>query len=601
MRIINLLTILLLATSLMFAQQPKNNSINELKIQPQPKSVVDLNRSVIIDKSILTIVALANEEKKAADYFNFLIGRYFSSLSVKMGNNKSTGWKIRFEKIPLEHKHPNDQYYLIKCNNNKKEILISSPGQLGLLFGAVTLKEFIKNENGIFQIHLYNVEDWPDYSRREISANFKGADVEELLNYALLNKMETLAIASRTFPWHRADNEYMDILTKIKSWKDKFGGPRIMIMQNIYDRKQIEISNSNDVDSLKNVVLVGLKHGVDKIMILADDTPPFKYGEGYILTSENDKKQFKHMADAHCYLMNDLKNWLSKNSFNPELYYVPPFYTYEDMNYGDLELYKNTPWEKDAYEPLIQDLKFAGQNMPEDLFIIWCGPNVRSRKITIDDLNDWTFNLAGRTPYLWDNTIYSHHPFTSTPLFSAYDNDLPTDFYNRTDGNGMFVNGDANAEDSKAAMITVADYLWNSKNYNPQRSISMAMERLYGYEPAKLLMQFKETELELRKKIGERKLWFEADTLWSIIRKIRYIHDKNPFYYHLNYTRMKALRLQLKNSVPTVTSKEDFILICNALDRKRNEILDKVKSVNNEIYNRVRTIMLPLPDFNKIQ
>lgn len=74
------------------------------------------------------------------------------------------------------------------------------------------------------------------------------------------------------------------------------------------------------------------------------------------------------MADAHCFLMNDLKVWLQQNSYNSELYYVPPFYTYEDMHYGDIELFKNTQWETDAYPPLYSDLNYIGTNMPEEVF-----------------------------------------------------------------------------------------------------------------------------------------------------------------------------------------------------------------------------------------
>jgi hypothetical protein len=292
---------------------------------------------------------------------------------------------------------------------------------------------------------------------------------------------------------------------------------------------------------------------------------------------------------------------MKDNSYNSEIYYVPAFYTYEDMHYGDMELYNNTPWENDAYKPLQQDLNYLGTNLPEDVYVIWCGPNVRSRKITLEDLKNWTAELKGRVPFLWDNTIYSHHPFTSTPLFSAYENNFPIDFSNNTAGNGMFVNGDTNAEDSKAAMITVNDYLWNPSSYNPIQSINNALERNYGKKLVEPLLEFKTVELGLRKTIGERKLWFEADTLWQVIRKIRFITDKNPFSYHLNYTRMKGLRLQLKNSVPEPKEKENFINECKALDQKRKNILEKIKLIDAKNYEKIKSIMIPLPDFQKIQ
>jgi hypothetical protein len=239
--------------------------------------------------------------------------------------------------------------------------------------------------------------------------------------------------------------------------------------------------------------------------------------------------------------------------------------------------------------------------MPNDVFILWTGPVVRSRTITVEDINDWTYNLKGITPFLWDNTIYSHNPFVSTPLFSAWKNDFPADFDKRTGGNGMFINGAANSEDSKATVITTNDYMWNSQNYLPEESLNKAMKRLYGKENSELLFQLKEAELELRKTIGERELWFESDTLWTIIRKIRFIHTKNPFYYHYNYTRMKALRLQLKGSVPEPIEKKDFIARCLDIDKKRSEILTKLELELPDVTSKLKKLLLELPDFSKVQ
>ena len=572
---IKFLIIISFFTVNLLGQQVIESPGNYLLLQPEPKSFTSLKKTILLSdpKSFLFINAEKEEERKAANYFNYLLKNQFGNI-FNSEINSTLKWQILIELKEKDDSFVNDQHYRIKCDPVKNQIIISSSGQLGLLYGVVTFLNFIQYENRIIKINLFDVDDWPSFSRRGVSAVFKIDQVEELLNYALINRIETVAIASRIYSWYKIDDEYKALIEKIKEWKDRYGGPRIMQSHNIFEKKKIEISNPADIENLLNVIELGIKHGIEKIQILSDDTPPFKFGEGYILTSENDKKKFQHFAEANTYLMTELNNWLNKNSYRSELYYCPGFYTYEDMHYGDMSLFKNTPWEKDAYGPLAQELNYIGMNMPPAVFIIWTGPFVRSRKITIDDLNDCTNNLKGRTPYLWDNTIYSHFAFTTTPFFTAYNNELPKDFYLRTTGNGMYINGDANSEDSKAAMITAMDYLWNPDKYDPSKSIQVAMNRLYSNKAAPLLLELKNVELEFRKKIGERKLWFEADTLWTIIRKIRYIHDKNPFPYHLNYTRLKALRLQLKNSVPEPLPKEEFIKECLTLDQKRKDILE---------------------------
>jgi hypothetical protein len=603
MKTFKMVLIFLFLITNLFAQKIIDNNANSLLVQPNPKKVISLNKTLILEEAnaFIPIITEKSEEKKTSNYLIHLLKNQFNDLNVYESNPQAGKWKIKIELKKLNQHYVNDQQYTIKCDVVGNEIVIASPSQLGLLYGVVTFFNYIQNENGQLKINLFDVEDYPEYKRRIFSTVLKSETVEELLNYALLNKMETVAIASRTFSWFQIDDEYKVILEKIKAWRDKYGGPEIMQSHNIYDKRQIVISNAADLANLKKVIEVGLQHGADKLMILADDTPPFKYGEGYVLTNDNDKKQFKDMAEAHNYLITDLKSWMNDNSYNSEIYYVPAFYTYEDMHYGDMELFNNTPWEDDAYKPLQHDLNYLGANLPEDVYVIWCGPNVRSRKITLDDLKYWTDELKGRVPFLWDNTIYSHHPFTSTPLFTAYENIFPIDFSNHTAGNGMFVNGDTNAEDSRAAMITVNDYLWNPSSYNPIQSINSALERNYGKKLVEPLLEFKTVELGLRKTIGERKLWFEADTLWQVIRKIRFITDKNPFSYHLNYTRMKGLRLQLKNSVPEPKEKENFINDCKALDQKRKNILEKIKLIDAKNYEKIKSIMIPLPDFQKIQ
>lgn len=595
-----LITCLLLIPHYSFSQI-KSADGYKLNVLPEPKEIFSLNESVLIlPDEIISLKRNEGElEKKAFNYLNHLL---FEKFGRKIVENSGTafGFSLVFKNVFDEYQNFNDQFYSISCEVGKNEIIIEYKSQLGLLFGVVTLSEFFSKDPEGIRLNLFNIKDYPDFSRRIISANPKPDEVFELMNFALKNKIESIAIASRQYPWYKISEEYKNLFLNIKKWKDKFGGPGIMQMHNIYEEKKIEISNPEDIAALKNVIKIGIDNGADKIMILADDTPPFEYSSGYILTSENDKKKFKHMADAHCYLMNNIKNWLSNDNYEFELYYVPPFYTYEDMHYGEMELYKNTPWEKDAFEPFYRDLNYIGLNMPEDVFVIWCGPYVRSRTITTNDVDDWTYNLKGVVPFLWDNTIYSHNPFISTPLFSAWDNDFPADFAELTAGNGMFINGDANMEDSKVSAITVNDYMWNSKNYSPGIAFNKAMSKLYGDEK-NLLVRLKETELNLRKEISGRELWFESDSLWKIIRKIRYIHDKNPFDYHLNYTRMKGLRLQLKNSVDKPAEKKEFINRCYDLFNERKQILKELENRLPEITEKLKKIIIDLPDFETIK
>lgn len=568
-------------------------------LQPAPKKMQRFNESVTLSFNQQIYVLSENDsERRAANYLFHVLPKKFKQV---IPVEETESWKVRFMQLQLTSGMNNEQYYSIFFDKASKTVQLSSPSQLGLLYAAVTLANLSYEGNDELKVDIVEIEDYPTNKRREFVANPSADDIPSLFDFALKNKFETVVLASRQHPWYGITDKYLALLGEIKKWKDKFGGPRVMQSHNIYEGPDIVISNEEDVNNLKEVIEVSYKHGVEKLMILSDDTPPFKFGEGYILTDENDKKTFPHFEAANTYLMNELVRWFNEEEYNIETYYVPAFYTYEDMHHGDVELFIGTPWEEGAFEPFFRDLQYLGANLNEEVFIIWTGPYVRTRKLTADDIVDWTENLNGRVPFLWDNTIYSHHPFTSTPLLTAWYNEFPTDFAEITAGNGMFVNGDVNSESALVAAITTNDYLWNPQTYHPQRSLENAVAREYGKGLVNLILQFKNTELNLRKTIGERKLWFEADTLWRQIREVRFVTDKNPFYYHLNYTRMKALRLQLKASVPEPKSKEDFIKECKAIDNKRHAVLTLIRDKDIEVYNRLKEVVEPLPDFERIQ
>lgn len=584
------------------AQTIVDSESRSLSIQPKPKHILSLNKSMLFDKNqnSITICCVTSEDKKAARYFKRLFETKFPKvLEISIVNSLEAilkGLKIILNITRQDTSYINNQYYCIDYSEANQAVNISSPSLLGLLYGVVTCSEFFKLTDNGLEMQLYNVRDWPSYSRRIFPATPQPEDIESLFDFALQNKIETIALASRSYPWFEKSQEYKDVLLQIKNWKDTYGGPYVMQRHNIYVGKNIEISDNRDIESLKEVIEIAVLHGSERLMICADDTPPFEFGRGYVLTSEKDKQRFAHMAEAHCYLMKEIKQWLQQNNYNCELYYVPAFYTYEDAKYGDMFLYNNTPWQKDVFEPLYRDLHYLGQNMPEDVFIIWTGPNVRSRIISKADLQDWTDNLRNLVPFLWDNTLYSHHAFASTALFTAYNNNLPEDFNNLTAGNGMLINGNINSEGMKVAAITANDYLWYPEHYQAEQSLSVAMDKYYGEKLAALLMEFKETELNLRKKVGERSLWFQADTLWQAIIKTKEITGKNPFYYHLNYSRLKALRMQLKNSVPKATSRQVFQSECLVLTNKREKILDQIKQSTPELYNFLSSISIKISE-----
>jgi len=593
-----IVSMLMICIKLIVAQDIVKREPAALQIIPRPQKIIPVGRSVLFDEDgILTVTAEGQPTiKKAIHYLQKRLDDKLQGkikLSVIENSNPGPGnFHLKLVMAPQEQLPDNSQYYQIRFDARIQQLEISAASQLALLYGIVTFSEFLHREDHRIILDLVDVEDWPFYQRRIFPAVPIPGKINELMDFALRNKIETIALPSRQYSWKNVSPVLAGIFKAIKAWREMYGGPHIMQSYNLYEKEAIVISDRDDIDHLKTTIETGILNGADRLMILADDTPPFQFGEGYVLTDERDKAVFAHMAAAHCHLLTEIRDWLDINKYKCEIYYVPAFYTFEDAKYGDMFLYQNTPWQADAFAPLYRDLAYIGEHMPSDVFIIWTGPYVRSRAISDDDLRQWTALLSGRVPFLWDNTIYSHHPFTSTALFTAFQNKFPQNFQQKTAGNGLFVNSDAFSEDMKTAVLTSNDYLWQPVTYEPEHSLHLALKWQFGEDLVEALLAWKEVELALRKKIGERALWYQADTLWKAIIDTKTITAKNPFYYHLNYSRLKALRMQLKHSAPQPAAEKDFIESCKILTDRRNNLLREINAVRPQLAEYLRKIMV---------
>lgn len=548
------------------------------------------------------LIASSDEEINAAKTFNRQLAKFnYGQLPIK---EKQLLTKDNFQLIiyfSLESSSLSEygnQAYSIQWNKTvKNSINVKGNSKQGLIYGSTSLSQLVIRNNSKVVLREAEILDYPKYSRRLFNSNPFPNHISNDLDWMVRYKIETISLHNKDYSWNTIDADLKKNLNEYSNWSKDFGGVNSLLMLNLYKGEPIEISNNNHILKLKEVIEEAYKSGVTRVMILADDTPPFEYGKGYILPSENDRKKFSTMAEAHSFLMNEIVRYTKSKNYSLEYFYCPAFYTYEEMHYGDMKLFLNTPWESDAYDPLKRDLRIISEKMPDEVLIMWTGPFVCSRKITDDDLADWTKNISGRKPFLFDNSIFADLEFTARTMFNAYGNDFPEQFELKTGGNGIFINGDGTGETSRAATMTANAYMWEGDRYKPENSLIEAIQKLYGNNSVNLMFRYKETELALVKEIKQRELWFEADQLWKSIRDTRFITEKNPFHYHLNYGRFKALRMQLKYSVPEPESFELFSQKCIELDKKRRELL---KEIENRSFLRLsyalQSEMIALPE-----
>lgn len=117
-----------------------------------------------------------------------------------------------------------------------------------------------------------------------------------------------------------------------------------------------------------------------------------------------------------------------------------------------------------------------GQNISPMVSVFWTGRDICSRELTSSEALKFIENTHHK-PLYWDN-----YPVNDCAMFNEMHISpiigRDSDLYQYSEG--IIANCMEYAECSKIPLITIADYLWDSENYNPQLSWENALKQVVG-------------------------------------------------------------------------------------------------------------------------
>ncbi len=127
-----------------------------------------------------------------------------------------------------------------------------------------------------------------------------------------------------------------------------------------------------------------------------------------------------------------------------------------------------------------------GQNISPRISVFWTGRDICSRELTSFDALKFTENTYHK-PLYWDNYPVNdcsmYNEMHISPIIGR-----DADLYKYSEG--IIANCMEYAECSKIPLITIADYLWDSVNYNSQLSWENAVKQVIGTENAENFIIF---------------------------------------------------------------------------------------------------------------
>ncbi|GIV04431.1 MAG: putative hyaluronidase [Fimbriimonadales bacterium] len=314
-------------------------------------------------------------------------------------------------------------------------------------------------------IPLMQVDDSPTLAWRGVVEGFYGKPWSHqarlnMLDFMGAHKMNIYLYAPKDDPYHR------------ERWREPYPSADAQRLNELVQRAQqnfIEFvfcispglsmvySDPAEFEKLTAKIDAVQAMGVRSFGLLVDDIPEE-------LQHDADKHAYTSLAHAHADLANRLHGWLKERDAESWLIVCPTFY----HNRGE--------------PPYVREL---GERTERKISLMWTGPKVVSREITPEDAE--LFKIAiQRKPFVWDN--YPVNDYETSRLLMGPITGRTAETLQHLEA--LVSNPMNQAEASKVALGTYADFLWNAEAYDPQRSWQNAIAHLVGEEALPLMWEF---------------------------------------------------------------------------------------------------------------
>jgi hyaluronoglucosaminidase len=208
----------------------------------------------------------------------------------------------------------------------------------------------------------------------------------------------------------------------------------------------ISYSEPSELAALKGRLAQYLDLGINLVGVFFDDIPND-------FQSESDAKAFTSFAQAHASLGNQLYEWLQKDYPNSQLVICPT-------------VYRGTGQEEYLVE--------IGKLLNSNIHLLWTGIQICSFRLDVRDALIFQ-ESAKRKPLYWDNypvnDVAMVHELHIGPL-RARESGLVDH------SEGLLANPMTQAEASKIPLWTIAEYLTDPINYDPEAAWDRALAEI---------------------------------------------------------------------------------------------------------------------------
>ncbi len=339
-------------------------------------------------------------------------------------------------------------------NNGVLSASLFAPSERGFIRGLFALKRMtLKNE-----FPLGEITDWPSFAVRGYIEGFygnpwKSDERPEMLRLMALFGENTHYYAPKDDPYHRnkwRENYPEKEALQLKRLVDEARGLYVDFYYCIAPGLSMKYSDETELEALKAKTRQLYSLGISRFGLLLDDIPAD-------LFYEDDKKLYGNATNAHVELVGKYYEFLKTLSPDCRLTVCP------------------TAYHGKGYESELTD--FAA-NVPLEVDVFFTGSDICSKEITLTEAETFAKHNLHK-PLYWDNyAVNDAEMFMEMHLGPVIGRESELS----KGSAGLISNCMEYFNCNKFPLITIASYLWNSEDYDPEESFNEAVNFLLPRE-----------------------------------------------------------------------------------------------------------------------
>ncbi len=466
------------------------------------------------------------------------------AIGISPGDNQAVPGK---EKTTV--KNNQQGYFITRLNDTSNVVFLKGKQPIGNFYAVNTINQLISDS--VCKYHHTEIADSPDYSKRAVVTKTGHSTISEFEH--VFDKLKL----SHLFLDVEINEENKQLFQK---WNKKIAHKTPAIKKGIALRPSTidlknemhgSINKAFDYPEIKQFINNTYEKGVKEYLILLNDieedtvTTNNKF-DGQRVNQNN--MLYRSLCDIHTELIEQVYNWIPEQT----KLYLKPVWNSTDMinqSHGRGEIYLNELFRK----------------IPGKVQFLWSGATKNPG--IVDNIEMYHIEkMIGKTPVFFCNNINplfnDELSFTlpiNSPklrmhsLFKNFVIQLPDNFFKNSGEGSFFAHIDLRelTPIKKIQLSTLANYLWNSENYNPDESLYISLIKTFGKENTINLIEFNQLymglyELCLRNK-NQAMRRKNMKTAEEYIQKMNVLTDQ--FEQKMENDKMKNTLIHMKNEL----------------------------------------------------